>query len=271
MKEPLIHHAALVPERRHAASARPCFAPTPALGKTPPPRKENFMKQASTPQATNDPVMSLKLYLHPLSSYCWKTLVAFYENDTPFEPVIVDLGNPAERAALAKLWPFAKFPVLRDEARDRTVPESSIIIEYLAQHYPGATTLLPADADQARQTRLLDRFYDLHVHERMQKIVGDRLRPETQRDPLGVEQARAQLRIAYGMIEQDMTSRVWATGETFSMADCAAAPALYYANKVEPLGDAHPHAKAYLGRLMQRPCFARVIREAEPYFAMFPQ
>ena len=214
---------------------------------------------------------SLKLYLHPLSSYCWKTLVAFYESDIPFQPQIINLGDGAERAALAKLWPFAKFPVLRDETRDQIIPESSIIIEYLAQHYPGATPLLPADAEQARETRLRDRFYDLHVHERMQKIVGDRLRPEGQRDLLGVEQARAQLRIAYGMIEQDMASRTWAMGAAFSMADCAAAPALYYANLVQPLGERYPNITAYLGRLMQRSSFARVLREAQPYFAMFPQ
>lgn len=229
------------------------------------------MSQTSSNHTTGASGMSLKLYLHPLSSYCWKTILAFYENGTPFEPLIVDLGNAAERAALARLWPFAKFPVLRDEARDRTVPESSIIIEYLAQHYPGATPLLPADADQARETRLRDRFYDLHVHEHMQKIVGDRLRPEGQRDSLGVERARAQLRIAYGMIEQDMAGRTWATGEAFSMADCAASPALYYANKVQPLGESHPNTAAYLGRLTQRPAFARVLREAQPYFAMFPQ
>ena len=227
------------------------------------------MNQAAP--TTKPSAMSLTLYLHPLSSYCWKTLVAFYESDTPFQPRIVDLGNAAERAALAKLWPFAKFPVLRDEARDRTIPESSIIIEYLAQHYPGAAPLLPADAEQARETRLRDRFYDLHVHERMQKIVGDRLRPEGQHDPVGVEQARAQLSIAYGMIEKDMASRSWAMGEAFSMADCAAAPALYYADKVQPLGESYPNTSAYLGRLTQRPSFARVLREAQPYFAMFPQ
>ncbi|MDB5976261.1 MAG: glutathione S-transferase family protein [Nevskia sp.] len=229
------------------------------------------MKEATVHHTAGSSGAPLKLYLHPLSSYCWKTLLAFYENGTPFEPLIVDLGNADERAALARLWPFAKFPVLRDEARDRTIPESSIIIEYLAQHYPGAAPLLPADAEQERETRLRDRFYDLHVHQHVQKIVGDRLRPEDQHDPLGVEQARAQLRIAYGMIEQDMASRSWAMGESFSMADCAAAPALYYANRVQPFGDTHPHAAAYLDRLMQRPSFARVLREAQPYFAMFPQ
>ena len=229
------------------------------------------MSQSSAARVTQASPTSLTLYLHPLSSYCWKTLIAFHENGTPFQPLIVDLGNEAERAALAKLWPFAKFPVLRDEARGRTIPESSIIIEYLDRHYPGATPLLPADAEQARETRLRDRFYDLHVHGHMQKIVGDRLRQEGQHDPVGVEQARAQLRIAYGMIEQDMASRTWAMGEAFSMADCAAAPALYYANRVQPLGQSYPNASAYLHRLSQRPSFARVLREAQPYFSMFPQ
>ena len=107
--------------------------------------------------------MSLTLYFHPLSSFCHKVLIALYENDTPFTPNIVDLMDEAQRAALVKLRPTGKFPVLRDEARDRTIPESSIIIEYLAQHYPGRTALIPADADLALQTRLQDRFFDLDV------------------------------------------------------------------------------------------------------------
>src|SRR5262245_36356123 len=121
--------------------------------------------------------MSLKLYFHPLSSYCQKVLVALYENETPFEAHLVDLGNKASRADFLKIWPVGQFPVLRDDARDRTIPESSIIIEYLGQYHPGTTPLVPADADLAWQARLRDRFYDLHVHNHMQKIVGDRLRP----------------------------------------------------------------------------------------------
>jgi glutathione S-transferase len=145
--------------------------------------------------------MSLKLYFHPLASFCWKALIALYENDTPFEPHVVDLGNEAERTAFLKIWPLGKFPVLRDDARDRTIPESTIIIEYLAQHYPGRTQLVPTDADLARQTRFRDRFYDLYVHEPMQKIVIDRLRPAGKSDSHGVELAKAQLGTAYGMIE----------------------------------------------------------------------
>ncbi len=212
----------------------------------------------------------MKLYFHPLASFCQKVLVAFYENDTPFEPHIVDLADPDASANFKKIWPIGKFPVLRDDAKDRTIPESSIIIEYLAQHYPGRTELVPADADRARQTRLRDRFYDLYVDEPMQKIVTDKLRPAGQNDPYGVEQAKTLLQTVYGMIDLDMAANRWAMGDAFSMADCAAAPALFYANLVMPLGERHPHAAAYLARLTARPSFARVIEEARPYFALFP-
>jgi glutathione S-transferase len=215
--------------------------------------------------------MSLKLYFHPLSSFCQKALVALYENDTPFEPQIVDLGDEASSAEFKRIWPIGKFPVLRDEAKDRTVPESSIIIEYLVQHYPGRTQLVPADADLARQTRFRDRFYDLHVHEPMQKVVGDRLRPAASKDPYGVEQAKTRLQTAYGMIEQDMATKSWAMGDAFSMADCAAAPSLFYANLVMPFGDTHRNVARYFGRLMERPSFARTVKEAQPYFHMFPK
>jgi glutathione S-transferase len=214
--------------------------------------------------------MSLTLHFHPLSSFCQKALVALYENDTPFEPHIVDLTDEASRAAFLRLWPIGKFPVLRDDAKDRTIPESSIIIEYLAQHYPGRTLLVPADADLARQTRLRDRFYDLYVQEPMQKIVGDRRRPATAKDPHGVEEARARLRTAYGMIEEDMATRTWAMGDAFTMADCAAAPALFYANLVMPFAATHKNTAAYFGRLMERPSFARAVTEAKPYISLFP-
>jgi glutathione S-transferase len=214
--------------------------------------------------------MTLKLYFHPLASYCHKALIALYENDTPFEKLVVDLGNEQSRAEFAALWPLAKFPVLRDEARNQTVPESSIIIEYLAQYYPGKAALVGANADQARDIRLRDRFFDLHVHEHMQKIVGDKLRPPGCNDPHGVEYAKRQLQTAYGMLEQDMKTRTWAMGEELTMADCAAAPALFYANFVEPFGDAHPNLAAYSKRLQQRPSYARVLEEAQPYFKYFP-
>jgi glutathione S-transferase len=213
---------------------------------------------------------SLELYFHPLSSFCQKVLVALYENDTPFEGRIVDLGDPQASAEFKKIWPIGKFPVLRDPAKDRTIPESTIIIEYLAAHYPGRTELVPRNADLAWQTRLSDRFYDLCVNVPMQKIVADRLRPAGKTDPYGVDQAREQLRTAYGLIEHEMRARTWAMGDAFSMADCAAAPALYYAHLVTPLG-AYANAVAYLERLMKRPSFARAVEEAEPYRPLFPK
>lgn len=215
--------------------------------------------------------MSLKLYFHPLSSFCQKALVALYENDTSFEPHIVDLADAKSSAAFKAIWPIGRFPVLRDEANDCTVPESSIIIEYLAQHYPGKTQLVPADAELARQMRLQDRFYDLYVNVPMQKVVTDKLRPSGKNDPYGVEAARTLLHTACSMIEQDMATKTWATGDAFTMADCAAAPALFYANMLTPLGDAYPNAAAYLRRLMDRPSFARAIKEARPYFALVPK
>jgi glutathione S-transferase len=214
--------------------------------------------------------MSLTLHFHPLASFCWKALIALYENDTPFAPNMVDLGNAAERAALLKLWPIGKFPVLRDDARNQTIPESSIIIEYLDRHYPGRTQFIPADPDLAWQTRLRDQFYDLYLHLPMQKIMGDRLRPEA-KDPHGVEEARRQLRTSYRMIEAQMSAGTWAMGEAFGLADCAAMPALFYGNMVEPFGDAHKNVTAYFERLKARPAVARVLREAEPYFNMVPR
>ena len=215
--------------------------------------------------------MSLTLLFHPLSSFCHKVLIALYENDTPFTPQIVNLMDEGERTALRKLWPIGKFPVLRDDARDWTVSESSIIIEYLDQHYPGRTRLIPEDPELARQMRFRDRFFDLHIHMQMQKIVGDRLRPEGRKDPHGVTEARTLMQTALGMVDQAMASKTWATGETFTMADCAAAPALFYADKVEPLVPTHPNVAAYLGRPMQRPSYARALKEAQPYFDMFPK
>jgi glutathione S-transferase len=215
--------------------------------------------------------MSLTLYYHPLSSFCWKALIALYENGTSFTPQLVDLSNQTERAALLKIWPIGKFPVLRDSAKDRIVPESTIIIEYLDTHYPSATRLLPEDADAARQTRLRDRFYDLYVHLPMQKIIGDRMRPADARDPFGVEEAKARITSCYGMIDKEVAQRTWAMGETFSLADCAAAPALFYGNMAVPLGAEHNNVAAYLERLQARPSFARVLKEAEPYFHMVPK
>ena len=215
--------------------------------------------------------MSLTLHFHPLSSFCHKALIALYENDTPFTPQIVDLGDVAQREAFQKLWPVGKFPVLHDAARRETVAESSIIIEYLDWHYPGRTRFIPADGDAALATRMSDRFFDLHIHLHMQKIVGDRLRPAGAKDPHGVEDARTRMATALGLAEQDMARRIWAIGDTFTMADCAAAPALFYADKVVPFAGVYPNLIAYLDRLKQRPSYARTLTEAEPYFRFFPK
>ena len=213
--------------------------------------------------------MSLTLHFHPLSSFCWKTLIALYENDTAFTASQVDLGNPAEYDALLKLSPIGRFPLLEDKARGEVVPESSIIIEYLDRHYPGSVRFIPAEPEAALQTRLRDRFVDLYIHLQMQKVVGDRLRPKGSKDPHGVEQARAQIRKSYDILEQQLNG-TWAMGEDLGLADCAAAPALFYAGKLEPFGE-RKKLVAYFERLKVRPSFARVLKDAEPYFAMFPK
>ncbi|MBR0696510.1 glutathione S-transferase family protein [Bradyrhizobium lablabi] len=215
--------------------------------------------------------MSLTLHYHPLSSFCWKALIALYDNGTPFTPNLVNLGDPAERAALLRLWPIGKFPVLGDSTRGETVPESSVIIDYLDRHYPGATRFVPDDPKLALQARLSDRVFDLYVHLPMQKIVLDRLRPADKKDPYGVAEARTRLRASYAMLEQQLADGGWAVGERFTLADCAAAPALFYGNMNEPFSDGHPRLAAYLERLTSRPSFARVLKEAEPYFGMVPR
>ncbi len=212
----------------------------------------------------------LVLHYHPLSSFCWKALIALYENETPFKPVMIDFGDPTSLAAFQRLWPMAKMPVLEDLARKKTVPEASIVVEYLDKHYPGKVPLIPSNVDLALETRLRDRFFDLHMHVHMQKVTGDRLRPEGQKDPPGVTQAREQIQKAYRVLNDFMATREWANGAEFSLADCAACPALHYANRVEPLQEEHVHAQDYLERLEKRPSFARVLVEAEPYFKYFP-
>ena len=213
--------------------------------------------------------MALTLYYHPLSSYCWKALIALFENDTAFTPKLVDFSSADSVAGFRALWPMAKMPVLADGSRGETIPEASIIVEYLSLYYPGPTRLLPQSPEAALEARLRDRFYDLYVHAPMQKIVGDRIR-QGQRDPEGVAEARRTLRTAYGLILGRFAPAPWAAGEDFGLADCAAAPALYYADKVEPFGAEHSALAAFLERLKARPAFARVLVDAEPYFGMFP-
>lgn len=214
--------------------------------------------------------MSFKLYYHPLSSFCQKVLIALYENDIPFDGEITDVVSADGRAAFVKIWPIVKFPVLRDEATGRVVPESSIIIEYVQHHAACKTALVPSDPDRAHEVRLWDRFFDLHVNTPMQKVMGDRRRPDGNRDPFGVDEARDAIATAYGVLDTALTDRRWAAGDAFSMADCAAAPALFYANMIVPFRD-HRQLAAYFARLSERPSYARARKEAEPYLQLVPR
>jgi glutathione S-transferase len=212
--------------------------------------------------------MALTLHFHPLSSFCHKALIALYENNTPFDRRIVNFMDPADAAAFKKLWPCGQFPVLVDGGRP--IPESTVIIEHLDTHYPGTVRFIPADPELARQVRLKDRFYDLHLHVHMQKIVGDRFRPEGKKDPHGVEEARARMTVALDMIDAEMADKTWAMGDAFTMADCAAAPPLFYIDRAFKLADTHKNAARYLRRLLDRPSYARAVEEAQPYLKMFP-
>lgn len=214
--------------------------------------------------------MALKLYYHPLASFCWKALVALYENDTLFEPVTVDLGNAESRDAFAKVWPLAKFPVIHDAARGETVAEATVIIEYLDAFYPGPTRFIPADLDAAWRTRMWDRVFDHYIHEPMQKLVADRMRPEGKKDLLGVEQAESLINQAFELVDLQIGTGPWVMGDSFSLVDCAAAPALSYATTFVPLDPSLKNLATYLDRLIARPSFARVLREAEPYFKFYP-
>jgi len=214
--------------------------------------------------------MSFALYYHPLASYCWKALIALYEAEVPFEKRMVDLGDPAQRAAFLELTPLGKFPLLHDTRANRYIPESSIVIEYLTQHAPSAARLLPSSPDLALDARAKDRFFDLYVMEPMSKIVDDKLRSEAERDKKGVADAHARLDTAYRIAERFLRASGYAVGDDFSLADCAAAPSLFYADKVHPISADLPLCRAYLERLHERPSFARVLREAEPFMAMFP-
>lgn len=211
----------------------------------------------------------LKLYYHPFASFCHKALIALYEKEVAFEPVFIDLGNPEHRARLASVWPMMKFPVLRDEAEERIIPESSLIIEYLDEIAPDRALLIPEDPRAALQARMWDRFFDNFVAVNVTKIVVDRFRAEGENDPVGVAQAEAAIRQALALFEREVAGREWAIGGRFSLADCAAAPALFYAGTIVPLED-YPKVAGYFARLLARPSFARVVEEARPYRHLFP-
>jgi glutathione S-transferase len=209
---------------------------------------------------------SLTLYYHPLSSFCHKVLVALYENDIAFDARLIDLGNTKDRAELTALWPLCKFPVIHDAERQRTVAESSIIIEYLDQFFSAHSLLIPRDFDAALQVRFWDRVVDNHIHQPVQDIVLDQI--------LGAKgnmgSARASIQTAYAMLDKQLASSAWAAGQHFSLADCAAAPALFYAHTLEAFSEQHLHLRVYFEKLITRPSVQRVLAEAKPYFAMYP-
>jgi glutathione S-transferase len=212
--------------------------------------------------------MALALYYHPFSSYSWKVLIPLYEAGTPFTARTIQ--DPQTTAEWKQRWPIGRFPLLVEEANGLTLPEASVIIEYLDSHHPGPQPLLPSDPDLRLEVRLLDRFFDNYVHASLQKIVGDRLRTAERRDAQGVEEARAMLDTCYGWLDGRMADREWAVGEGFTLADCAAAPALFYADWVHPIGDAFPNVAAYRARLLARPSVKRAVEDARPFRSFFP-
>jgi len=212
--------------------------------------------------------MTPVLYAHPFSSYCQKVLIALYENGTPFTLRMLGPDDPSAHEEMVGLSPHKKFPVLVDDGRP--VIESSIIIEHLVQHHPGPARLIPEDPAAALEVRKLDRFFDNYVMTPMQKVVGDRLRPDGDRDPHGVAEAKKMLGTSYRWLDGLMAQRTWAAGEGFSMADCAAAPSLFYADWVHEIAPAFPHLRAYRSRLLARPSVARAVDEARPFRKLFP-
>nr|WP_135210677.1 glutathione S-transferase family protein [Vitreimonas flagellata] len=208
----------------------------------------------------------LTLYGHPISSFTWKVLMALYENDTPFDFVTVDQNTYAD--FIAK-WPMGKFPVLLDSDRKSMTTETSVIIEYLDTYYPGTQRFIPQNIDAALEVRRWDRVFD-HINTTMSKVVVDNIRPEGQRDPFGVEEAKRVVHAAYAVVETQLGDREFAVGDSFTMADCAAAPALWYATRNVPLRNKYPRIAAYLECLKARPSFARAVKESEPFFHIYP-
>jgi glutathione S-transferase len=212
--------------------------------------------------------MTVSLYAHPFSLYCQKVLIALYETGTEFTYRFLGDADPTASAELAGLWPIRRFPVLVDG--ERTILESSVIIEHVDLRRPGPERLVPADPEAALEARMLDRVFDNYVSSPVQAIVFDSIRPEDSRDPYGVRQARDLLETAYGWLDARMADREWAADGRFGLADCAAGPALFYADWVQPIADRFPALRAYRSRLLARPSFARAVEEARPYRHLFP-
>ncbi len=212
--------------------------------------------------------MQPSLYAHPFAAYCQKVLIALYENGTPFTYRKIGPEDPTAMSELAELWPLKKFPVFVDEGH--TYIESSVIIEHLAIRHPGTVQLIPRDRENALEVRMMDRFFDNYVMTPMQRIVADFIRAQGDRDPLGVQEARTLLDTSYRWLNGVLATRHWACGDDFSLADCAAAPALFYSDWVREVGDEFAHVRAYRQRLLARPSIARAVDEGRPYRKLFP-
>lgn len=210
----------------------------------------------------------MKLYAHPFSSYCQKVLIALYENKTPFELRVLAPDDPEASAEHESLWPLRRMPLLLDAGR--TVVEASIIVEHLDLHHPGPVRMIPEDPRAALDVRMMDRIFDNYIMTPMQKLVADGIRAAENRDRQGVGEARMLLDTAYRWLDSAMAGREWAAGDTFSLADCAAGPALFYADWAHPISEVFTNVRAYRQRLLARPSFARAIDEARPYRPLFP-
>lgn len=210
----------------------------------------------------------LELFAHPFSSYCQKVLIALWADETPFEYRMLDVDDPEPFfTELKGYWPFGKFPVLLDSGRP--VIETTCIIEHLQANHRGPNNWIP-DGEPGRRVRFLDRFFDIYVMTNMQKAGNDVLRPEGSRDPYGVDQARAELRMAYDWLDENLGDGPWAVGDAFTLADCAAAPSLFYADWLEDIGPQRPRLSAYRARLLAHPAVARAVDEGRPYRNFFP-
>ncbi len=212
--------------------------------------------------------MSLELYAHPFSSYCHKVLIPLYENAIPFTLCTLGPDEPVNAARLSEIWPLLRMPVLVDDGRP--VMEATIIVEHLDLAHPGPVRMIPSDPRAALHVRFLDRFFDNYVMTPMQKIVFDTIRAPGDRDPAGVAAARALLETSYRWLDDTLRGRRWAAGDAFSLADCAAAPSLFFADWVHPIDASLGNVRAYRRQLLERPSFARVVEEARPYRPMFP-
>lgn len=208
------------------------------------------------------------LYAHPFSSYCQKVLIALYENGTDFDYRLLDHNDAETLADFERRWPIKRFPMLVDG--DRTIVEASIVIEYLGLYHPGPVKLIPDDPKAAIEVRMLDRFFDNYVSTPQQRIVFNAIRPEENRDPYGEKDARDMLETAYAWLDTHMDGRIWATGDTFTLADCGAAPFLFYADWTHAIDPAFANVHAYRKRLLARPSFARAVDEARPFRKFFP-